>query len=97
MIRAEFVLNGNLLCGFQISGHAGGVKGTDVVCAAVSSAAFLTANTITEILGIAAEIECAEGMLSCRVSESDAHKCMAVLGFGCICLLWPNNILKKLW
>ena len=50
MTRATFVRKDGLLCGFTLRGHAGaGVSGTDVVCAAISSAAYLAANTITEI------------------------------------------------
>lgn len=50
--------------GFVLSGHSGMAQaGKDIVCAAVSSAAFLTANTVTEILGLAPEIECRDGYL----------------------------------
>ena len=55
MIRADFLIlpDGRLL-GFRLAGHAGwGEEGTDIVCAAVSSAAYLVANTVTDVLGVA--------------------------------------------
>ena len=57
MIDADFFKNGDELCGFEIKGHSGyGEQGTDIICASVSSAAFMTANTITDILFIDADI-----------------------------------------
>lgn len=44
MIQAEFLMaEGGAAAGFHITGHAGGEAGTDIVCAAVSSAAYLVA------------------------------------------------------
>ena len=75
MIRVDFLTDKDLLCGFRISGHAGGVEGTDIVCAAVSSAAYLVANTVTEILNIDAQINCEDGFMSCLVSNEEAKQC----------------------
>ena len=48
MIYAEFFTRQEKLYGFKISGHAGYAdKGEDIVCASVSSAVQLVANTIT--------------------------------------------------
>ena len=79
MITAEFLTrpNGQLI-GFIISGHAeAGEAGEDIVCAAVSSAAFLTANTITEILHVPAEISVDEkGEMRLRIwEEKDIPLC----------------------
>lgn len=65
MIRADFLTDpGGSLQGFHIQGHAGcGEAGFDIVCAAVSSAAYLTANTITDVLFITP--------LSLRVEDGD--------------------------
>lgn len=44
--------------GFSVSGHAdAGVFGRDIVCAAVSSAVMLTANTITDYLFCKADVK----------------------------------------
>ena len=57
MIRAEFFSQAGRLTGFTVSGHAGYADaGEDIVCAAVSSAVQLTANGITEVLGMKARV-----------------------------------------
>ena len=49
MIRAEFYESDGLMSGFTFSGHAGYAEsGSDVVCAAVSSAVQLTANLLED-------------------------------------------------
>ncbi len=84
MIRVKMLRKGDALVGFTVSGHAGaGEQGNDIVCAAVSSAVYMTANTITEICGCPAEIEERDGYLSCAVSEKDAERCQTILqGFS---------------
>ncbi len=64
------------LCGFQISGHSS-VNCDDevgkIVCAAVSSAAYMTANTITEIIGDKADARVDEAQMYFKVKNpSDA-------------------------
>ncbi|MBQ9553154.1 MAG: ribosomal-processing cysteine protease Prp [Clostridia bacterium] len=55
MIRFKFLLSGNAVTGFDVAGHAGyGNKGSDIVCAAVSSAAYLAANTLTDCFQVGA-------------------------------------------
>ena len=49
--------------GFEISGHAGGNAGRDIVCAAVSSAVYMAANTVTEIIKVRADISEQDGYL----------------------------------
>ena len=50
MITARFIEKDGNAVGFEISGHACFADGNDIVCASVSSAAYLTANGITEVL-----------------------------------------------
>ena len=58
MISAEFLSYGGSLVGFSVSGHAdAGAFGRDIVCAAVSSAVMLTANTITDYLFCKADVK----------------------------------------
>ena len=58
MIRFKFFLSGDAVIGFDAAGHAGhGAKGNDIVCAAVSSAAYLTANTLTDYFSADAAVE----------------------------------------
>ena len=62
MIRAVF-FEGKNGRGFEISGHAGGSAGRDIVCAAVSSAAYMTANTVTEVLSVEADADVRDGYM----------------------------------
>lgn len=81
MIKAEFFKtpDGHLL-GFRIKGHSGYAEaGKDIICAFVSSAAYMTANTITEIIGIKAEVEDGDGKMLLRVNKKDAEKCRDML------------------
>ena len=79
MIRVRFTTADGLLSGFTVSGHAGaGAYGQDIVCAAVSSATYMTANTITEILGLPADIAVEDGYLSLQVS-GELTSCQTVL------------------
>ena len=68
MIRAVF-FEGENGRGFEISGHAGG--STDIVCAAVSSAVYMAANTVTEIIKVHADISEQDGYLKFFVGEEN--------------------------
>lgn len=64
MTRCRFLTREGVLTGFAIGGHTGfAALGSDVVCAAVSSAALMTANTITEVCRVRADIEEGDGRL----------------------------------
>ena len=70
MIRVRFQTACGQLIGFHLSGHAGaGEYGQDIVCAAVSSAAFMTANTVTEIVGATADITVDDGLMEMTVTD----------------------------
>ena len=72
MIRAEFRFPQEGGASFTVKGHAGfAEKGEDIVCAAVSSAAYMAANTITEILGVQAKAKAKEGYMEFAFSGSD--------------------------
>ncbi len=79
MIRVSFKAAQGKLCGFHITGHAGGEMGQDIVCAAVSSAAYMTANTITEILKAPAGITVDEGLMDLTVTDR-VDDCQSILG-----------------
>ncbi len=79
MIRVRFQTADGLISGFHLSGHAGaGEYGQDIVCAAVSSAAYMTANTITEIVGATAAITVDDGRMDLTVT-SHIEECQNVL------------------
>lgn len=65
MIRAEFYEKQGILTGFRFSGHSGYADaGSDVVCAAVSSAVQLTANILDEF-GLKPQINVGDNVIEC--------------------------------
>lgn len=80
MIKVTFKLSGSLICGFNVSGHSGySDEGSDIVCAAVSSAVIMAANTITEVQHINAEVTDSDGFVNLNLSETEAEKAQDVL------------------
>ena len=69
------------LCGFSMRGHSGyGEENTDIVCAAVSSAAYLTVNTVTDVLHVtplALRVE--DGDMFFRIDQKDEPSCRDIL------------------
>ena len=81
MICATFrYINGELK-GFSLKGHAGGIEGSDIVCAAVSSAAYMTANTLTDICKLSADIDVADGCMSLLLTETNSSAKTVLEGF----------------
>ena len=75
MITVVFSKNSGKLSGFEISGHAlFSTHGSDIVCAAVSSATIMAANTITEVFGEKAEVKAEEGYLFLEGVTSEASQ-----------------------
>jgi len=80
MISAVFTAKGNTLTGFEISGHSGyAEEGQDIICAAVSSAALMTVNTVTEIQKLSADIAVDDGFLKLDLSPKDAQTASVAL------------------
>ncbi len=81
MIRVKFLIGNNQLTGFEIRGHAMYAEsGKDVVCAAVSSAALMTANTITDIIGADAVASAQDGMMRVILNKADEQALTALKG-----------------
>lgn len=80
MISVSFTVSGNTLTGFEISGHSGyAQEGSDIVCAAVSSASLMAANTITDIQQLNADITVNDGFLNLNLSKEDAQAAAVTL------------------
>lgn len=77
MIYIDFTKNKDgYFSGFYMKGHSGfNASGEDIVCAAVSSAAYLVVNTITDVLKIKAEVSVQEGKMHIKVEYKDAKAC----------------------
>lgn len=73
MITVTFFKSADYFKGFKISGHADfNTSGPDIVCAGVSSAAIMTANTITEVLHTDAEVTDSDGFINLNLSSNEA-------------------------
>ena len=83
MLSAKFfVLESGTIVGFELYGHSGYAElGKDIVCSAVSSAAYMTANTITDVMGIPADVNVVEdaGYMKILISPKDALLCKDIL------------------
>ena len=79
MIKVRFHTAKDTILGFTLDGHAGaGFSGQDIVCAAVSSAAYMTANTVTEIIGATADVTVRDGYMQVMLTDKIAD-CQDIL------------------
>ena len=79
MTKAKFLFCENYVVSFELSGHSGaGECGTDIVCSAISSAVYMAANTILEIMKIEARAEAYDGYLKVEMTPDDAKKAKVI-------------------
>ena len=72
MTKVVFFADNSRIFGFEISGHSTKTCQDDegkIVCSAVSSAAYLTANTISEVIGDKVEAEVSDGYMKIIVKD----------------------------
>ena len=76
MIKVEF-FGTELIYGFHIMGHSEmNPEGPEILCAAVSSAAYMTANAITEVIGLKPVLLNRDGNMYLKVkTEQEAKTC----------------------
>ena len=68
MIRADFTRTEDKLTSFALRGHAGYDDfGKDIVCASVTSAVQLTANAITEVLKVKADVQVLDNQIRLKL------------------------------
>lgn len=97
MIKVIFYRSDNGFSGYEISGHAEcGDEGNDIICASVSSAAYMTANTLSEIIKCQLDADVSAGYMSIKVKTrlSDAQQILEGLRLHLEALAadYPNNI-----
>lgn len=98
MTTAKFLFSDDTIVSFELSGHSGaGEEGTDIVCSAVSSAAYMAANTIIEILKLNPETVVREGYLKLKMNLEDARKSKVItdglyLHLSGLQSQYPNNL-----
>lgn len=79
MIKINFNKADNMLIGFECKGHSMSAEaGQDIVCAFVSSACFMTANTVTEVIGLNADAAATDGYMRLGIKDS-ADKAQDIL------------------
>ncbi|MGN1444166.1 MAG: ribosomal-processing cysteine protease Prp [Acutalibacteraceae bacterium] len=79
MITVSFYVKKETV-GFELKGHSGySEEGSDIICSAVSSCAFMTANTVTEILGLTPEIQVKDGYMKLVLNSAEASKAQDIL------------------
>ena len=80
MIQAVFTVHHHIVTGFTLSGHADfSEQGSDIVCAAVSSAAYMAVNTLTDVQEIPCNVTVDDGFLQIELSNENADKAQVVL------------------
>ncbi len=80
MIKVSFVIKRGLIRSFTVEGHSGfDEQGSDIVCAAVSSAAYMTVNTITDVLNLRPALKAKDGYMTIKLSSKQSEKAQAVL------------------
>ena len=98
MTRCVFFSHNDRYTAFKISGHVGlGIKGKDVVCAAVSAVTQATIIGLKEVLGEKIVYEIKDGLIKCDAkSENDcAQKMIETLQKTLLQLSkqYPKNLL----
>ena len=86
MTESRFLFEDDLLVGFHLTGHSTAFAEDEVgrlVCASISSAAYMTANTITEIVGANTVIDLNEevGEMLLEVKSDFEQALPILLGF----------------
>ena len=81
MTCVKFLSKGESLWGFEITGHSSSDCNDDegkIVCAAVSSVAYMAANTIIEIIGDKCDAIVEDAKMLIRI-ENPSQKTLAIL------------------
>ncbi len=66
--------------GFSVKGHSGySESGSDIVCAAVSSASYLVANTLIEVMKLDVSPVVSDGLMKITVKEKDKERARDIL------------------
>lgn len=79
MIKVVF-FGTETLYGFHITGHSDmNPEGPEILCAAVSSAAYMTANTVTDVIGLDPKLHAADGDMYLKVkTDFEAEQCRSL-------------------
>ena len=105
MIQATFHMEGSNIVSFQVEGHSGLAEaGTDVLCAAVTSAVRLTECAVNDVLGLEASVKVRpeKALISLKLpgglSQQNESTCQTLLTglmvyLTQLCEEYPDNII----
>ncbi|MBM6870718.1 ribosomal-processing cysteine protease Prp [Pseudoflavonifractor phocaeensis] len=103
MTTVTFRMEGDRITGFSVRGHSGYAEaGSDIVCAAVTSAVRLTECAVNDILGLEASVRVKEDSISLKLpgglGETNESTCQTLLTALMVYLAqlheeYPENIL----
>ncbi len=80
MINITFFTKGDSITGFEIKGHTMFREhGSDILCASISSASYMTVNTITDVLHIKCGIEVDDGYMYVTLESEDVLEAQTIL------------------
>ena len=84
MTTVTFRMEGDRITGFTVQGHSGyAEEGSDIVCAAVTSAVRLTECAVNDILGLEASVRVKEESISLKLpgglGETNESTCQTLL------------------
>ena len=84
MTKIAFLSDAAGICGFEVAGHSSNdcddLEGK-LVCSAVSSAAYMAANTVAEIIGDRCDAEVSDGFMKILVRNPSAQTRAVLEGF----------------
>ena len=98
MTTAKFLFSDDVIVSFELSGHSdAGEEGTDIVCSAISSAVYMAANTIIEIMKLNPKTVVRDGYLKVKMTLEDARKSKVItdglyLHLSELQNQYPNNL-----
>lgn len=98
MTTAKFLFSDDTIISFEVTGHSGaGEFGTDIVCSAVSSAVYMAANTIIEIMKLNPEADFRDGYFRFTMNMEDARNSKTItdglyLHLSELQSQYPNNL-----
>ena len=84
MTEIKFFKSDDVFTGFEISGHStSSARDTEgkIVCSAVSSAAFMAANTLSEIVGADLDAEVSDGYMCIKLKTLVKESQITLKGF----------------
>ncbi len=99
MTEIKFYADKSRLYGFSVSGHSSmncDDEEGKILCSAISSACYMTANTISEIIGDKLSAEVDDGFMDVRVKNPSDKTEAVLLGFKLhmeqLCLQFSDRI-----